>query len=177
MRHLKVMSLSLLTVALLAPAAHAYNTAQGNLTVTANVGQTCLVNNSLLALGSYDSIANATTPLDATSSLSINCSAGATAILGLGQGLHADTGSTEALPARRLSNGATTPDYLSYNLYQDAGHAAVWGNTTGAGGTGIVYTGTGALDSSVTVYGRVASGQTPIGAGVYTDTVVITAYY
>jgi spore coat protein U-like protein len=87
-------------------------------------------------------------------------------VITLGQGLHGDTGSTDAAPLRRLESGT---DHLSYALYQLADLSAPWANTAG---TGLSYTGVGS-SSTVTVYGRIAGSQN-VPAGSYTDTVVGT---
>jgi spore coat protein U-like protein len=63
---------------------------------------------------------------------------------------------------------------LGYFLYQDAGHATVWGDTTAA----YVAAGnaTGGADS-VTVYGVLTAGQTSAIAGAYSDTVTATVSF
>ena len=62
---------------------------------------------------------------------------------------------------------------LNYGLYRDSGRTNNWGSTIGTDTQ--AGTGTGLLQN-LTVYGRIASAQTPL-AGVYTDTVTVTLTY
>lgn len=168
MRHMKALSVSLLlALGIFAPRAHAA-TATGNLTVTANVGQTCTVASTVAVnFGTYVG-----TQLDSTGLLNINCGTGTVTMITLGQGANPSGTSTDAAPDRQMASGANV---LGYALYQDAARTVVWGNTTGPTGTGLPYTGTGATDA-ITVYGRIPTGTAP-GNGVYSDTVVVTVNY
>jgi spore coat protein U-like protein len=146
------------------------NTAQANLSVTASVTANCTITTTAVAFGPYDPITtNASTALDGSGSVSITCTSGASATVTLGQGSNADTGSTDAVPVRRLTDGS---HFLSYTLYQDTNRTTAWGNTSG---TGVASTGTGAA-VSLPVYGSVSSGQN-VPAGSYTDTVVATVTF
>jgi spore coat protein U-like protein len=139
-----------------------------NLSVTASVNLECILSTTPVAFGIYDSITeNATVALTGTGTITTTCTNGAAAKITLSQGANANTGSTDAIPLRRMVNSGT--NFLSYTLYSDSGRTVVWGNTVG---TGATYTGTG-LGTGVTVYGTMPPGQnTPSGA--YTDTVVVT---
>jgi len=90
--------------------------------------------------------------------------------LTLGQGSHANTGSSDAAPLRRLQDSGS--NVLTYSLYQDSGRNTVWGNTAL---TGVSHTGTGSA-TSVTVYGQIAAGQN-VPAGNYSDVVVATVTF
>jgi spore coat protein U-like protein len=143
--------------------------ATSSMTVSATVAANCLISAGALGFGTYDPVAaNASTSLDGTATLTVTCTSGSAAKIRLGQGANADTGggSTDATPVRRMLSGG---NYLSYQLYQDVGHSTIWGNTDG---THVNYTGTGS-SGSVTVYGRVNSGQNK-PAGSYSDTVLAT---
>jgi spore coat protein U-like protein len=143
-------------------------TATQNLSVTATVTANCTIATTPVAFGAYDPIsANASTALTGTGTVSVTCTSGASTKVTLGQGQNADTGSTDATPARRMTDGSS--DFLTYSLYQDSGLSTVWGNTAG---TGVSHTGTGTL-TALTVYGSVAGGQS-VPAGSYSDTVVAT---
>jgi spore coat protein U domain-containing protein, fimbrial subunit CupE1/2/3/6 len=143
-------------------------TATSNLSVTASVTANCTISTAPVAFGAYDPVvANATTALNGTGTVSVTCTNGDSTTVTLGQGANAGGGSTDAAPARRLNDGGA--DYLSYSLYQDTGRTTVWGNTAG---TGVAYTGTGTV-SVLTVYGAVTAGQN-VPSGSYTDTVVAT---
>ena len=105
--------------------------------------------------------------------LDVNCTTGASAVITLGQGSNAATGSTDAAPLRRMKL-TTGNNYLSYNLYHDNGHSIVWGNTTDSGKP---YTGTGSA-GVFTVYAKMMLGVTSgAAAGNYSDTVVATITY
>jgi spore coat protein U-like protein len=146
-------------------------TATSNLSVTASVSANCSISTAPVAFGAYDPVsANASTALSGTGTVNVTCTNGASTTVTLGQGANADTGSTDAAPARRLSDGTT--NYLSYSLYQDTGRTTVWGNTVG---TGVANTGTG-TQTAITVYGSVAAGQN-VPSGSYSDTVVATVTF
>src|SRR5690242_10156726 len=146
-------------------------TATSNLSVTASVSANCSISTAPVAFGAYDPVStNASTPLNGTGTVNVTCTSGASTTITLGQGSNANTGSTDAAPARRLSDGGT--NFLTYSLFQDAGRTTVWGNT---GGTGVANTGTG-TQTAVTVYGSVAAGQN-VPAGNYSDTVVATVTF
>lgn len=148
--------------------AGATGSATANLSVTASVTANCTITTSPVAFGAYDPVVtNASTALNGTGTVSVTCTNGASTTVTLGQGSNADTGSTDAVPARRLSDGAT--DFLSYTLYSDTGRSVVWGNTSL---TGLADTGNG-LSQALTVYGAVAAGQN-VPAGSYSDTVIAT---
>lgn len=103
---------------------------------------------------------------DETSAVTFTCTNRTAWNVGLDNGLHA------AGAIRRMRRGST-PDYVRYELYRDEPRNLRWGTTTGS--DTAAGTGTGA-SQSVTVYGRVPSGQT-VPAGSYTDTVTVTVTY
>jgi spore coat protein U-like protein len=148
-----------------APASAA--TATANLGVSATVTNNCTISTAALAFGSYDPVvANASTDLDGTGTVTVSCTKGASSTIGLGLGSNA-SGST-----RRMTDGSS--NYLTYELYSDAGRTTVWGNAGGA-----LYN-PGAAPSKAarnfTVYGRVTSNQ-DVPAGSYNDTVVATVNF
>jgi spore coat protein U-like protein len=140
-------------------------TATSNMAVSATVSSDCSISAAALAFGTYN--ATGSTNLDGSATLTVQCTTASSATITLGQGSNAGSGSTDASPARRLKDGSS--NFLSYSLYQDSNRSTIWGNTAG---TGAAYTGTG-VSTSVTVYGRVTSGQN-VPAGSYSDTVVAT---
>jgi spore coat protein U-like protein len=149
----------------------AAGTATSNLAVSASVAANCTIDASAgtVAFGAYDPIVtNKTTDLTASGSVSTTCTKGSTATLTLGEGTNKDSTSTASAPVRRMLAG--TSNYLSYQLYSDSGHTAVFENTTG-----ITVTGTGAAVSTP-VYGVVTAGQN-VPAGSYADTVVATVSF
>jgi spore coat protein U-like protein len=146
-------------------------TSTTSLVVTALVTTNCLIATLPVAFGVYDPIsAQASDPLDGTGTVTVTCTPGASATITLGQGSNPNTGSTDAVPLRRMAD--LTSDHLSYFLYQDSSRTVVWGNTSG---TGVGHTGTG-LPTAITIYGRIPGGQN-VPFGVYTDTVVATVTF
>lgn len=146
-------------------------TATANLAVTASVAANCSISTAPVAFGAYDPVsANASTALNGTGTVNVTCTSGASTTVTLGQGSNANTGSTDAAPARRMKDSGT--NFLAYSLYSDTGRTTVWGNTAG---TGQASTGTGS-QVALTVYGAVAAGQN-VPAGNYSDTVVATVTF
>ncbi len=138
------------------------------LTVSATVAASCTIDASAgLAFGTYDPVvANASANLDVDGTISTTCTNGSTATITLGQGANAGSGSTAAIPVRRMLAGTT--DFLSYELYTDGPRTTVWNDTT----SGSPVTGTGA-PVSTTVFGRIPPGQN-VRANSYSDTVLAT---
>ena len=141
-------------------------TATSNLEVSATVTNNCTISAGALTFGSYGITHVNGANLDGSATVTLQCTSGASTVITLGQGLNADTGSTDAAPLRRLEAGS---DHLTYELSQLADISTPWGNTAG---TGLPYDGIGS-QSTVTVYGRIAGSQN-VPAGSYTDTVVAT---
>lgn len=142
-------------------------------TVSANlVNSITVTGNCSLSTSGFSTSINPTDnqAVDISASITTTCTAGASANVTLGQGAYAESGSTNAAPLRRLSNGALTPTFLRYALYSDSNRSTMWGNTSQSGVT-VVGTGTAV---SQTVYARILSGQTNVGSGAYSDTVVAT---
>ena len=79
----------------------AQQAASSSLTVTANVVKNCTITTAPVAFGNYDSVAaNATAPLDGIGTVTVTCTKGAPAKVGLSVGGNAE-GQT-----RRMSRGA-----------------------------------------------------------------------
>lgn len=141
--------------------------ATDTMSVDATVTAGCSINAAAsLNLGTYDTAAQASTALDSTGTIEVQCVTGTAATVKIDQGANAGAGSTDAAPARRTTDGT---NYLSYALYQNVARTTVWGNTAG---TSASHTGTGG-DVTLTVYAQVPAGQTP-PAGDYADTVTAT---
>jgi spore coat protein U-like protein len=142
--------------------------ATANLAASSSVANNCTISTAALAFGAYDPVvANASANLDASGTVSIACTKGATATIDLDLGANA-TGST-----RRLSDGAGTPSYLTYEIYSDAGRTTVWG----AGASGLAPAAAPSKAArNFTAYGRVPSNQ-DVPAGSYADTVVATVNF
>ena len=141
--------------------------ATASLAVSATVINNCTISTAAVAFGSYDPVvANASTNLDSTGGITIACTKGATATIGL------NTGANASGSARRLADGSS--NYLSYDIYKDSSRTSVWGN---AGAD--LYTPAAAPNKSprtFTAYARVTSNQ-DVPAGSYTDTVTATVNF
>jgi spore coat protein U-like protein len=138
-------------------------TAIASFNVTANVTANCTIVAGNLGFGSYDPVvAQAASPLDQTSTLTVACTKGTNAAVSLDLGTHA-SGST-----RRMQSGTTATEFLTYELYTTGAHSVVW-NTTNT----VAYAATSKASSDLTVYGRVAAGQ-DVETGNYSDTIVAT---
>jgi spore coat protein U-like protein len=144
------------------PAAGQASTASATIAVSATVLSFCTVSAAALAFGNYQSaVVNATTTVTAT------CTTGTTYNVGLDAG--GGTGATVAARKMSLAGGNT----LTYSLYQDSGHATVWGTTIGT--NTVTGTGTG-IAQPLTVYGQIPGAQYS-APGSYTDTVNVTLTY
>lgn len=147
-----------------------------NIQVQANVAQTCTISAGSLNFGNYDPVSDhATNPLDATTTLSIACTKGASGVtVSLSLGGHF-SGSQ-----RRMEG--PTGDLLNYDLYQPASgnpddncaYTTPWSN--GANAFTPTATWNGATALSFKVCGRVPGGQN-VEAGTYTDTVVAEVHF
>ena len=105
-------------------------------------------------------------PRDQIATITFSCTGRTPWTVGLDNGIHA----SGAL--RRMRLGATA-NYVRYELYRNAGRSDRWG--VAAGTDTASGTGTGSAQS-LTVYGRVPSGQT-VAPGGYADTVTVTVTY
>jgi spore coat protein U-like protein len=142
-------------------------TSSTSLQVSAVVIKNCTITTAPVAFGNYDAVAaNATAPLDGLGTVTVACTKGAPAKVGLGLGGNAQ-GTT-----RRMAGAAA--EFLLYELYKDTAHATIWGDTADT-----------ALDvpaapnrnpRSYPVYGRVTAAQ-DAAVGNYTDTVVATVNF
>jgi spore coat protein U-like protein len=142
-------------------------TATGVMSVSATVASTCVVGTSTLGFGSVSSAAIQAGNVDATGTVSVNCTTGSsyTIALAAGGGLGA------TLASRKITSGA---NLLNYSIYTSAARTTVWGDGTLASAT-VAGTGSG-TSQSVVAYGRIFSGQA-VPAGAYTDTVTVTVAY
>jgi spore coat protein U-like protein len=150
--------------ALLGVNAHAAD-ATSSMAVGATVENTCAISTAPIAFGTYDAVTKA--EVNSTGSVTVTCTLGAATVVKLDQGQNTGTGSTLAVPVRRMISGA---NLLPYSLSTEASQATVW-----EGLTGVAHTGTGTA-TVLTVYGRIAAGQN-VPAGTYADTVVATVTF
>lgn len=146
--------------------AHA-GSATTSLAVSATVINNCTISTSAVAFGSYDPVvANASANLDSTGSVTIACTKGATATIGL------NAGSNASGVTRRLGDGAS--NYLTYELFKDSSRTSMWGNSGADLNTPPVAP--NKSPRTFTAYARVTSNQ-DVPAGSYTDTVTATVNF
>ncbi len=157
-----------LAVVRFAPAANAGN-ATSTFTVSANVSNNCTIAAANLAFGAYDPIvANTTTPLNVNSTVTVACTKGAVATVGLNAGSNGGKGGCAT--TRAMSTGGATPAYLCYEIYSNSGLSTVWGNS----GAGLInYTSAGKAPVGLIDYGQVPAGQ-DVATGSYSDSVIAT---
>ena len=149
-----------------ASAAQANTTFQVQAAVVAN----CLVSANNLAFGTYDPTA---ANLEVNTTLSVRCTSGTGYTVALDAGM-----TTGATVAQRLMAFGT--NYMQYNLYRNVGRTEIFGDgslgTFTVTGTG---TGIGAGNAqTVTVYGRIPTGQDTLPIGTYTEsTITVTVTF
>jgi spore coat protein U-like protein len=152
--------------ALSAATLHA-QTSTASMTVSATVAKNCTITTSPVNFGAYDPVAaNSTNPLNGTGTLTVACTKGTVAKIGLNAGANAQGA------LRRMTQSPTA--YLNYEIYSDAAHTIVWGNTATDGLD--VPAAPNKNPRNFSAYGRVASAQDAT-VGSYTDTVVATVNF
>jgi spore coat protein U-like protein len=157
-------ALAVTAAVLLMPTVGLAATATTTFTVQITITNACtIVSATNLNFGSVGVIG--ASGVDATSTISVQCTASAPYNIGLSAG----SGATVA--SRLMTSGASNT--VGYSLYQDAARSLVWGTTIGT--DTVAGTGTGATQA-FTVYGRVPSQSTP-PAAVYNDTITVTVTY
>ena len=167
MRRILIVLAGFAVVSIAAESRLSGQSATSSLTVSASVSKNCTITTAPVNFGPYDPVTtNATAPLDGIGTVTVTCTKGAPAKVGLSPGSNAQ-GTT-----RRMSQGAAA--YLTYELYKDTARATIWGDTIDT-----------ALDipaapnrnpRSFTVYGRTPGAQDAT-VGNYTDTVLATVNF
>lgn len=159
-------------VAGLVPTAEAAD-ATGSMTVKATVASSCIVGTSNLDFGAPTSAAIQAGNVDASGTVSVNCTTGSPYTVALGAG--AGTGATvaERVMTSPAGTSPVTPmSTLNYTIYKESSHTTVWGTADGATVAG---TGNGEMQS-ISAYGRILATQT-VRAGIYNDIVAVTVTY
>jgi spore coat protein U-like protein len=132
-------------------------TATATFTVSAVVPAACTISANAMSFGTYSGAA-----LSTTSNINATCTAATPYTIALDAGTNPTTAGNTS--GRRLANGT---NYISYDLWQDAGHTTHWGNVTGT--DTLAGTGSGSTQD-IPVYGSLAAGTVP-APGTYSDTV------
>jgi spore coat protein U domain-containing protein, fimbrial subunit CupE1/2/3/6 len=166
-------SLALAAGMLLAGNAFAAQTT-GSFNVTASVANSCKVTStSDIAFGAYDpAVANFSTALDATGSVSVRCTRGTAADVALNEGANKAGTSSCASPLRRMTDGGT--ERLGYGIYKDSAHTQAWG-CDAANDEPFTFAASN-VPTTKTTYGTIPAGQ-DVAAGSYSDTVTVTVTF
>lgn len=160
----------LLAAAAFAASAATYNngTATATFTVSLTLQANCSITANPLSFGTAGVLSTA---INQQTTVAVTCTNTTPYNVGLDAG-----GVTGSTVASRLLAGTTTGNTgttVAYQLYQDAGHGTVWGNTQGT--DTVAGTGNGSAQS-ITVYGQVPSQATP-RPDTYQATVTATVYF
>lgn len=157
-------------------------TQTANVTITANVTQSCTAltpSSGTMTFPAYDPFTNKTTPdnLTTPATFTTNCTKGASNVYFTVSGGNNCTNSPVS-GTRAMKNGT---NYLAYQLFQDSGYATPWViNTSTCAGTTQLSSGTITSSSqnlSFSLYGQIPAGQDPAAASGYTDTVTVAVNY
>lgn len=133
--------------------------------VSATVVENCTIAATPLAFGN---VSPGSINFDSSATVALVCTPNADFDVLIGNG------SNSSLGQRRLANLGST-EFIPYDLYMDAAHTQSWGNTVGTN----TMAGVGGVSGIVnyTVYGRIPSTASPVGAGSYSDTVTVTVNF
>ncbi|GLQ89821.1 Csu type fimbrial protein [Dyella flagellata] len=172
-RHLLCFALAVAVIAATLPlpiaaAVYSNGTSTSTFTVTLTLQANCSIAANPLNFGSTGVLTSA---INQQTTVSVTCSD----TTPYNVGLDAGTVSGSTVASRLIAGTATgnTGSTIGFQLYQDAGHTTIWGNTQGTNTVGG--TGTGAAQS-ITVYGQVQA-QTSPKPDTYQTTVTATVYF
>lgn len=159
---------AIVAIALTASATPSFAQDTGSLDVTAEVLSSCnIVSTSTLAFGSVDqSAAN----IDNQGSVSLICTATTPWVL------HTDDGINASGAQKRMKH-ASQADTLNYEIFTDNGRSVPFPTVAGTPGSGPASNTGNGQAQTVTVFGRIPSGQTLPRPGNYSDTLTVTVSY
>jgi spore coat protein U-like protein len=146
----------------LAPLPAVAATASSSFGVTATVQAACVVSASAMTFGLY-----AGSAMNATSTVSVNCTNSTPYNVGLGAGLA--PGATVA--SRKMTGPGSA--LLSYALASNSPGIVNWGQTVGT--DTVAGTGNG-FPQTLSIHGQIPPGQY-VAAGAYADTITVTVTY
>ena len=152
-------------------------TSTSDIAVTASISASCTMNVTDLDFGAYDPIvANATSGLTGSATVSSTCTSGATGVVTMSGGLH-KTFCESSKCYRRMANAGET-SFLRYNIYTNASYAwgSVWTDDSNDTATVGRVTGSG-VSQDLTIYGEIPKNQNNVSPGTYADTVTVTLAY
>ncbi|BDI60335.1 spore coat U domain-containing protein [Qipengyuania nanhaisediminis] len=140
--------------------------ADGSMAVTAEVVQNCTVAATPMNFGPITEVGAANE--DAQSTITLACTALADYEIQLDNGVNADG-------TQRRMQGATSSEFLEYEIYRDASRTARWGQTLGTD----TRTGTANVAgvATETAYGRIPVGHANVSGDIYSDTITVTVNF
>jgi len=159
---------AIVAIALTASATSSFAQDTGSLDVTAEVLSSCnIVSTSTLAFGTVDqSAAN----IDNQGAVSLICTATTPWVL------HTDDGINASGAQKRMKH-ASQADTLNYEIFTDNGRSVPFPTVAGTPGSGPASNTGNGQAQTVTVFGRIPSGQTLPRPGNYSDTLTVTVSY
>jgi spore coat protein U-like protein len=132
----------------------------------------CTASATAVSFGTYDPLSATATTSTGMVTVSCNLVLGVSLLVSYNIQLTAGSGSYSA---RSMKSGTNS---LTYNLYTDNTYGTVWGD--GSGATSRVsdgyLLGLGGAVKNYTVYGRAPAMQN-VGAGTYSDAIIVTLTY
>ena len=152
-----------------ASVASAQTTKTTTFEASASVVANCFVTANSLAFGTYDPTA---VNLDVNTQVLVRCTSGTGYTVALNRG----TG-TATIAQREMTDGSGNK--MNYNLYTTAGRTTIFGDGTDGSTVGGTGTGLGVpQEQTVTVYGRIPTGQDTLPIGTYTEpTITVTVTF
>jgi spore coat protein U-like protein len=155
-----------LAVSLVAGAA----TKMATFEVRVTIQSECEITTTTLDFGTLSGLDPVAANLDRQSTLTVTCTPMTPYQIGMDQGNV--SGST--VENRLMGAGTAT---IQFQLYKEATRNNIWGNTPGTGGMNTLGgSGTGSAQT-LSVYGRIPSGQPRPPAGAYKSVVTAAIYY
>jgi spore coat protein U-like protein len=165
---IKTLAFAVATAAM-GSAALAGQTAPVTMPVSATVVQSCVLNTvSGVSFGTYIP----GTESDAVGSFTVGCTSPSTTLISVTISGGNGAGHSQGTDHRAMVSGN---NFLSYDLFQDAGHTTAW-----PAGTPLPVANDTVIPPNlltISVYGRISSNLTGIVNGTYSDTVSITASF
>lgn len=149
-------------------ATYSNGTASANFTVSLTIQANCSITANPLAFGTTGVLGSA---INQQTTVAVTCTNTTPYNVGLDAGTV--TGSTVTNRMMAGTSAGNTGTTVNFELYQDSGHATVWGNTQGT--DTVSGTGTGSAQS-IAVYGQVPAQATP-QPDTYQTTVRATVYF
>jgi len=146
--------------------------------IAANAMVTCDVATNGVAFGNYDLLSMTST--DSMGAVNITCSdIGGGGKLNITISISMSASATSGTVATRQMARSGGADRLNYNLYINASHTQIWGDSPGINDVTLPMLhvpNNGSVSTSATIYGSIPAGQ-DVAAGIYSDSNILTINY